>query len=156
MNTNQTPSIALTNLASKISPILNYKSVMDELAKHDELYLESPQTLDITLKEIINDTENINKTDNFDFTPVLSILTKIEHLDPIDEHNKFKISEILVKVWRFVKHYNLMNKLLFYDTLASLSYPFKPITIGATLVMFYIPHIKNMDQIYHKVYQPKF
>ena len=156
MNINQTPSIAQSNLATKISPILNYKSVMDELKKHDDLYLEPPLTLDATLKEIVKDTEMLNKTDNFDFTPALSILTKIEHLEPIDEHNKFKISEILTKVWRFVKHYNLMNKLLFYDTLASLSHPFKPTTIGATLIMFYVPHIKNMDQIYHKVYQPKF
>lgn len=148
--------IAQAKLATSVSPILNYKSVLDELRKHDDLYLDLPLSLDTTLKEIIHDTEQLNKTNNFDFNPVLAFAAKIEHLDPIDEHNKFKISEILTKVWRFVKHYNLMNKLLFYDTIASLSHPFNPTKIGATLMMFYVPHIKNMDPIYHKVYHPRF
>jgi len=158
MATNQPnpASIAQANLTSPISPILNYRSVLNEMTKHDELYLDPPLSLDATLKEIIHDTEQLNKTNNFDFSPVLAIAAKIEHLDPTDIHNKFKISEILAKVWRFVKHYNLMNKLLFYDTLASLFHPFDPTKIGATLMMFYVPHIKNMDNIYHKVYHPKF
>lgn len=145
-----------TNLTSPFSPKLNYRSVMDELKKHDELYLAPPPSFDDTLKEIIADTDSLNPSKNLDFAPVLAILAKIEHLDPIDKLNNFKIQEILPKVWRFVKNYNMMNKFIFYDVLASLYTDFDPTLIGATLVMFYIPHIKNTDKIYHKVYQPKF
>lgn len=156
MNNKQTPSIAQANLVSPISPNLNYASVLKELKKHDDLYLAAPQSIEITLREMIKDMESLNRTNNFDFTPVQALVAKIEHLDPIDIKNNFKIQEILTKVWRFVKNYNFMNKVLFYDTLASVSHPLNPTMIGATLVMFYAPHIKNMDDIYHKVYQPKF
>lgn len=156
MNNNQTPGIAQANLVLPVSPNLNYGSVLKELKKHDDLYLTTPQSIELTLKEMIIDMESLNRTNNFDFAPVQALVAKIEHLDPIDAKNEFKIQEILTKVWRFVKNYNFMNKVLFYDTLASVSHPFNPTLIGATLVMFYAPHIKNMDDIYHKVYQPKF
>lgn len=157
INNNRNPTIAQTNIISQISPNLNYKNAYIELNKHDELYLIAPLSLENTLKEIIKDTEIINETKNFDFSAVLAILLKIEHLNPIDNHNGFKIQEILTKTWRFVKHYNITNKLLFYDTLASLSQQINnPTLIASTLVMFYIPHIKNMDNIYHKIYQPRF
>lgn len=157
MNTHHNKSLLQTNLVSPFSPNLNYGSVIRELEKHDTLYLQQPDNISTTLKNMILDMEKLNTTNNFDFSSVQALLTKIEHLDPIDEHNQnLKIQEILTKVWRFAKNYSFMNKLLFYDTLASISHPFNPTTIGATLSMFYIPHIKNMDDIYHKVYQPKF
>lgn len=161
MATNQSeqhlqPTISQINLTPLPSPNLNYRSVMEEMDKHDNLYLSPPSSLVDTLREMIEDTEKLNVTNNFNFAPVLAILAKIEHLNPIDKKNGFKIQEILPKVWRFVKHYNMMNKIMFYDTLASISTTNNATLIGATLIMFYVPHIKNTDQIYHKLYHPNF
>ena len=146
----------LTILQKKISslckPEKDYSEIYKQFEKHDKKYLIQPKSIDETLKEIFNDMEDLNITNNFNFSHVQGLLAKINYMNLVDRHNGFKIKEILKKVWRFVKNYNLTNKIVFYDTLAGIANTDDATEIASTLVMFYIPHMKNTDALYHKLY----
>ena len=125
-------------------------NIYKELVITDDKELVNNLTFNECLNEIMSSLDNY-KEDEIDKPICKNVLFLFQNdLDNnYDDTNDIKLEDILVRTWRFIKHYEKDALLLFLEQIGDIYYGPCPQGRVTRLFQFYQYHINNKDRIYN-------
>ena len=122
-----------------------------ELIKIDDSELENNISFNTCLNELLN---TLGEFDDNEIDKILCKNTLFLFENDLernyDEINDIHLEDILVRTWKFIKHYDKETKLIFFEQIGDIYNG--PCAQGriTRLFQFYQFHINNKDSIYNK------
>lgn len=124
--------------------------IYKDLCKIDDSELDNYLNFNDCLNEIMSSLDKYSDNE-IDKVICKNVLYLLQHDtdNNYDSENDIYVDDILVRTWRFIKHYEKETLLIFLEQLGDIYYGPCPQGRVTRIFQFYQYHINNKDRIYN-------